>query len=734
MSATTTGRPAAAPVAILKGRPPRVVDTGRAAPLGWRAAAVLFLVALVDRVETNLVAGALPQLQAEFGFGDGWAGAIPTSAALAGLLLVLPAGFLADRVNRTNLIAGVVAIWSLVTIGTGLAPTFAILFMTRVALGAADQIDAPAAASLLADYHPVRGRSRAYGIQRAGFFLGLPLGVVLGGVLSEAFGWRWAFISMAIPGLLVAFLCWRLAEPVRGMMDRLDGTDPERAAATHEARGHGAIRIDELIAAFRASWAVPTVRGLCVGLPTVFLGLGGIFFWLPSYFERTHGLGESAAAGITAGAGGMGVLIGIGVGAALGDRRPSRRIRLGGISLLAGAGSFIVALLLDGLVGQAVMFNVATIFVAAAIPNLTAAYADAVPARRRGASFALLQFLLTLGGAMGPLLVGVTSDALGGLGMGFWALIVPLTIGSVITMRTAQHDVPPLPDDPVVVVTGSTRGIGLGLARELAARGARIVVTGRGADGVEAAVADLAATLDPDRVTGTTCDVTDPASVQALWDHAAATFGRVDVWINNAGSTTTPLPLPDVPGEQLARVIDTNVVGALHGCRVAADGMRMQDSGGFIYNVEGLGSKGEVQVGLATYGASKAAVGYLMEALRKDLKGSGVKVGAIRPGINVTEHLVTDAHVLDPERWARTEKIMNILGDLPETTTPWLADRILANDLDGARIAWLSTWKITWRFLRAPFAPSRDLFAQAGITPPHRDDSSDDNTTDDDRP
>jgi MFS family permease len=261
MSATTTGRPAAAPVAILKGRPPRMVDTSRAAPLGWRAAVVLFLVALVDRVETNLVAGALPQLQAEFGFGDGWAGAIPTSAALAGLLLVLPAGFLADRVNRTNLIAGVVAIWSLVTIGTGLAPTFAILFMTRVALGAADQIDAPAAASLLADYHPVKGRSRAYGIQRAGFFLGLPLGVVLGGVLSEAFGWRWAFISMAIPGLLVAFLCWRLGEPVRGMMDRLDGTDPERAASTHEAPGHGAIRIDELVAAFRDAWAVPTVRG-----------------------------------------------------------------------------------------------------------------------------------------------------------------------------------------------------------------------------------------------------------------------------------------------------------------------------------------------------------------------------------------------------------------------------------------------------------------------------------------
>jgi NAD(P)-dependent dehydrogenase (short-subunit alcohol dehydrogenase family) len=260
-----------------------------------------------------------------------------------------------------------------------------------------------------------------------------------------------------------------------------------------------------------------------------------------------------------------------------------------------------------------------------------------------------------------------------------------------------------------VVITGSTRGIGLGLARELAVRRANVVVCGRSPGTVRAAVTEIAHLAGPSRVTGTPCDVTAIGAVEALWDHAVAAFGQVDIWINNAGSTTTPVPLWQVPIDQVERVIETNVTGVLHGCRVAADGMRAQPDGGFIYNVEGLGSKGETQPGLTTYGASKAAVGYLMKALRKDLQGTAVKVGAIRPGINVTDHLLTDADALDPQRWERTKRIMNILGDLPETTTPWLAERILANTRDGARIAWLPPRKIGWRFLTAPLN-QRDLF------------------------
>jgi len=256
------------------------------------------------------------------------------------------------------------------------------------------------------------------------------------------------------------------------------------------------------------------------------------------------------------------------------------------------------------------------------------------------------------------------------------------------------------------VVTGSSRGIGLGLARELLARGCNVVVTGRSQEAVDKAVAELG---QPERALGVATDVTDPGSVQALWDAAVARFGRVDIWVNNAGTTTNPLPLWEVGADEVRQTVETNLLGTIYGIQVAARGMLAQ-GGGQVFNVEGMGSKGEVQVGLLPYACTKAAVGYLDKALLKELKGSPVQVCSIRPGINVTEHLLHGSEHLSPERWEKTKKVFNILGDKPETTTPWLAERILATRRTGTRIQWLTTPKIAWRFTTAPFR-TRDLFA-----------------------
>ena len=257
------------------------------------------------------------------------------------------------------------------------------------------------------------------------------------------------------------------------------------------------------------------------------------------------------------------------------------------------------------------------------------------------------------------------------------------------------------------VVTGSSRGIGFGLARELAVRGVNVVVSGRSQEAVDKAVAELGR---PEQVLGVACDVTDPGSVQALWDAAVARFGRVDIWVNNAGTTTIPVPLWEVGADEVRQTVETNLLGTLYGIQVAARGMRAQ-GGGQIFNVEGMGSKGEVQAGLLPYACTKAAVGYLGKALLKELKGSPVQVCSIRPGINVTEHLMHGSEHLSPERLAKTKKVFNILGDTPETTTPFLAEQILATRKTGTRIAWLTTPKIAWRFTSAPFR-KRDLFAE----------------------
>jgi NAD(P)-dependent dehydrogenase (short-subunit alcohol dehydrogenase family) len=258
----------------------------------------------------------------------------------------------------------------------------------------------------------------------------------------------------------------------------------------------------------------------------------------------------------------------------------------------------------------------------------------------------------------------------------------------------------------VVVITGGTRGIGLGLAKELLARDCRVVICGRSEEAVARALGELDAGI---KATGVAADVTSRQSVQALWDHGVATYSKVDIWINNAGISAPRRPLPEVPEDTVAAVVATNLVGATNGSVVAMAGLGRQPAGGWIWNMEGFGSTGQVQPGMATYGASKRAVTYLTESLVKETKGSNVKVGFLSPGIVATD-LLMDDYDGQPEALEKARKIFNILGDRVETVTPWLADGVLAAHKPGTRVAWLTKPKAFARFATAGFK-KRDIFA-----------------------
>jgi NAD(P)-dependent dehydrogenase (short-subunit alcohol dehydrogenase family) len=204
-------------------------------------------------------------------------------------------------------------------------------------------------------------------------------------------------------------------------------------------------------------------------------------------------------------------------------------------------------------------------------------------------------------------------------------------------------------------------------------------------------------------------DVSDRAAVSALWEHAVATFGRVDIWINNAGMSAPRGPLAGQPVERVDAVVQTNLIGAFNGSAIAQEGMITQAGGGWIWNMEGFGSRGEHQPGMATYGASKRAVQYLTEALVRDAKGTSVKVGFLSPGIVATDLLVGD-YEDRPEDFEKVKKIFNILGDRVETVTPWLVEQVLGASKHGTRVAWLTKPKAMGRFMSAGFR-KRDIFA-----------------------
>jgi NAD(P)-dependent dehydrogenase (short-subunit alcohol dehydrogenase family) len=256
-----------------------------------------------------------------------------------------------------------------------------------------------------------------------------------------------------------------------------------------------------------------------------------------------------------------------------------------------------------------------------------------------------------------------------------------------------------------IVVTGSTRGIGLGLVKEFRRLGHSVVVSSRGQAAVDGAVAEVRAVPGAGAVIGQACDVSRREQVQALWDAAAGALGGVDIWINNAGLGGPKLPLTELTHADIEPVIATNLWGMIWGTQVPLIGMTRQGSGR-IFNFEGFGSDGMTAPGLTIYGATKAALTYFTRSMNKEIKDLPVLLGTISPGIVVTD-LLKETRDRDPAAWARTKKLYNILGDRVETVAPWLAAEVLKADKPGAAIKWLTTPKAAWRFLTAGIAKRR---------------------------
>lgn len=247
-----------------------------------------------------------------------------------------------------------------------------------------------------------------------------------------------------------------------------------------------------------------------------------------------------------------------------------------------------------------------------------------------------------------------------------------------------------------VVITGSTRGIGLGLAREFLARGHAVMVSGRDANAVDAVVAGLRANYPVGEIAGHACDVTVLESVQRLWDGARAQFGSIDYWINNAGRNNPKARLEVLDWADIEGTIDTNLLGVIRGSVVALRGMREQERG-WIFNMEGFGSEGMIGLDQVPYGVSKYGVRYITKAMVKEVEGTGIRVGFLSPGIVTTEMAVPPAERRD-EFFEKNRRFLNILADHVETVTPWAVDRILAAKKNGAVIRWMGLTRAAGRF------------------------------------
>ncbi len=252
-----------------------------------------------------------------------------------------------------------------------------------------------------------------------------------------------------------------------------------------------------------------------------------------------------------------------------------------------------------------------------------------------------------------------------------------------------------------IVITGSTRGIGYGLADSFLARGCSVVISGRSEERIAKASDALKSRYEAGRILGFPCDVRDSGQMQALWDEAKSKFGNIDIWINNAGISGSQVEIWENPPAQVRDVVDTNILGTIFGSQVAVRGM-LEQGHGCIYNMEGMGSDGRMHEGLILYGLTKYGVPYFTKGLVKETKGTSLIIGSIRPGMVMTEFIIGQFKDR-PEEWERAKRIFNIIASRVEEVTPWIVERILANEKSGVCISFMSPVKFLQRFLLSLF-------------------------------
>jgi short-subunit dehydrogenase len=252
--------------------------------------------------------------------------------------------------------------------------------------------------------------------------------------------------------------------------------------------------------------------------------------------------------------------------------------------------------------------------------------------------------------------------------------------------------------DKVAVITGSTRGYGRAIAEAMMTAGAVVIISGRSQDALTKAMTSLEA-LGP--VKGQTCDVRDEEQVYALARFAIQSFGRIDIWVNNAGySSSAGLMLETHPHEAIDMFL-ANDMGTLYGCQAALYFMTKRREGTLV-NIYGNGSFLRPASPTGLYGATKAWVASFTRSLAKEIRGSGVKLIGFSPGMVLTD-MLTNPVVIGERGKAMLKRysfVLRLLANDPQKAAQKLVDTIANNEKEFIEYRMLRPWTIMLSLLR----------------------------------
>ncbi|MFI5592551.1 SDR family oxidoreductase [Amycolatopsis sp. NPDC051758] len=220
-------------------------------------------------------------------------------------------------------------------------------------------------------------------------------------------------------------------------------------------------------------------------------------------------------------------------------------------------------------------------------------------------------------------------------------------------------------DSKVVAITGASSGIGAATARELAGRGAAVVLGARRTDRLDTLVARIRS--EGGRAEMLAVDVTERADLERLVALAVDRFGRLDVLVGNAGVARTA-PVADLDVDDWDRMINVNLRGVLHGIAAALPVFRSQGHGHLVTTVSTSGLK--IVPTQAVYAGTKNAVRTLLEALRQESTDGVLRTTSVSPGFVHTE--LVD-HIDDPAQREQAQHAMATLGISPDAVARAIA-------------------------------------------------------------
>ncbi len=385
---------------------------------------LLFVVFVFNFIDRQILSILLEPIKAELGVSDTAMGFLTGIAfALFYTVAGIPIARLADRGTRRTIIALGLAAWSAMTAASGIARSFAELALARIGVGVGEAACSPPAHSLLADYFPVERRATALAVYSMGIHVGVLFGFVIGGWMSQYFGWRQAFLAVGLPGLVLAVVV------------RLTVREPPRVHFATTPLSSGA--------AIRTLWRMRTFRHMALGAALHSFAAYGIAAWAPAFLSRVHHMGFAEIGTWLGSISGLGGGIGAVSGGMLADRLGARDARwalwVPAIASVAEVPFWFVFLLwpdhvpalvggIPGIVGGAMWLG----------PVFATTQSLVRPDMRAVAAAVLLFVVNLIGLGVGPQAVGVMNDLLAP-SVGASAVRYSLLIVGVMNVWAAVH-------------------------------------------------------------------------------------------------------------------------------------------------------------------------------------------------------------------------------------------------------------------------------------------------------